>query len=125
MVGAMLVLAGPASAAIPEAGPRISLFGPPTTYPANTPFHVTHGFFCGFDEAGCPQTNMSGGLFNLYADGVLQPSKVQVFADSDGINEVWVTNFWDGLPAGRHTLVGVWTQKGVVVQTLSVTIRFT
>ena len=68
---------------------------------------------------------MSGGQFSLSADGVLQPSQVGVIVDKDGINRVWVTNFWDGLPAGRHTLVGVWTQNGVVVQTLKVTIRFT
>lgn len=125
MVGAMLVLAAPASAVVPEAGPRVSLFGPPTTFPADTPFHVSHGFTCGFDEVGCPTFAVSGTLFSLYVDGVLQPSKVEVIADNEGVNKVWVTNFWDGLPRGRHTLLGVWTQNGAVFATATATIRFT
>ena len=121
----MLVVAAPTSAAIPEAGSRVSLLGPPPTFPADTPFHVAHGLGCDFSEVGCPQTLMSGGLFSLYVDGVLQPSKVEVLAGNGGINKVWLSNFWVGLPAGGHTLVGVWTQNGVVVQTITATITFT
>jgi hypothetical protein len=126
VVAAALTLAAPAAANnIPEAGSRINVGAPPTTFPANTPFHVTHGFGCGFDELGCPETTVSGSNFSLYVDGVLQPSQVVVFAGDGGITKAWLTNFWDGLPAGRHTLVGVWTQNEVVVQTATATIRFT
>ena len=48
-----------------------------------------------------------------------------ILAGNGGITKVWTTNFWDGLPAGDHTLVGVWTQDRVVVQTATATITFT
>jgi hypothetical protein len=126
LMGAMLVVAAPASPInIQETGPRINLYGPPTAFPADSPFHVSQGLGCDFSEAGCPQTVMSGSLFSLYVDGVLQPSKVSVLADNGGITKVWLTNFPDGLPTGDHTLVGVWSVNGSVLQTLTATITFT
>jgi hypothetical protein len=125
-MGAVLVVAAPASANnVPEAGSRINIGAPPSTFPANTPFHVTHGFGCGFSEVGCPETTVSGSLFSLYVDGVRQPSKVVVFAGHGGITKAWLTNFWEGLPAGDHTLLGVWSVNGVVVGTATATIMFT
>ena len=124
-MAAMLVVAAPASAInIQETGPRINVGAPPATFAANSPFHVSHGLGCAFGEAGCPQALVSGSLFSLYVDGVLQPSKLSVLADSGGILRVWLTNFPNGLQAGDHTLVGVWTQNGVVVQTATATITF-
>jgi hypothetical protein len=125
VVGAMLVVAAPASASSkPTTGTRIGLFAPPTTFPANTPFYVKHGFACDFSEADCPQA-MAGGLFTLYVDGVPQPSTLEVDAGSGGVTKWWITNVTNGLPAGDHTLVGVWTVKGAVVLTVPVTIMFT
>lgn len=125
LVGAVLVMAAPASATgIPEAGSRINVGAPPATFPADTPFHVTHGFGCGFKDVGCLVTTVSGSLFSLYVDGVLQPSQSVVFSGQEGLTKVWLTNFWHGLSAGRHTLVGVWTQNGAVFQTATATIRF-
>lgn len=127
IVAAVLVVAAPASAnSIPTTGTRIGLYAPPTTFPANTPFYVQHGFGCAFTEAGCPQTLMNGGLlFTLYVDGVLQsPSNVFVTSDGEGIAKWWLTNFPNGLPAGDHTLMGVWSANGVVGQTKVATITF-
>lgn len=125
LTGAMLVMAAPASATgIPEAGSRINVGAAPATFPADTPFHVTHGFGCGFSDVGCLVTTVSGSLFSLYVDGVLQPSQSVVLSGQEGLTKAWLTNFWDGLSAGRHTLVGVWTQNGVVLQTATATIRF-
>ena len=68
VVAAVLGVAAPASAdSKTPTGTRIHLFVPPTTFPANTPFYVQHGW-------GCPTgTGMVGqgfqfglGTFELY-----------------------------------------------------------
>jgi hypothetical protein len=56
----MLVVAAPATASPPTTGARIGLYVPPTTFPANTPFHIQHGFACAYTEVGCtPQALMT------------------------------------------------------------------
>jgi hypothetical protein len=122
----MLVVAAPVSASIPEAGSRIGLYFPPTTFPANTPFHITHGFACDVGDAGCISTQINGtSNFSLYVDGVLQPSKRFALGGQGGIGKFWLINFWNGLAAGDHIFRGVWSIGGIVTQTLSVTITFT
>jgi hypothetical protein len=131
LVGAMLMVAAPASASnITPTGTKI-LFNGPTTFAANTPFYVEHGFVCnpGADfHANCQY--FGTGTFSLYVDGVLQPStKIVTFVpDQYGVygvlSEVWLTNFPNGLPAGDHTLVGIWTLQGAFFAEKSITITF-
>jgi len=130
LVGAMLVVAAPASADnITPIGPPI-YFNGPTTFPANTPFHVEHGFVCNPGAAFQADCQYFGtGTFSLYLDGVLQPStKIVTFVpDQYGVfgvlDEEWLTNFPNGL-AGVHTLVGVWTLNHAPYATKSITINF-
>jgi len=127
LVGAMLVVAAPATATsvsrVPT-GPGIPFLGP-TSFAANTPFHVQHGFVCDVGDAGCISTQINGNSgFNLYVDGVLQPSTLVVTGGTGGIAKLWLTNFPNGLPAGDHTLVGNWLMNGDIVQTRSITITF-
>jgi hypothetical protein len=125
-MAAMLVVAAPASAGSkPTTGSRIGLYLPPTTFAANTPFHVNHGFSCALGDGACIGSQFGQGRFSLYVDGVLQPSTVETNTGDGVTSKSWLTNFPNGLPAGDHTLVGVWSIAGVVGQTLSATITFT
>jgi hypothetical protein len=126
LVGAMLVVAAPATADSPKVptGTRISLFFPPTTFAANTPFYVEHGTGCNLGTSSVGGCDLGPWNFSLYVDGVLQPS-TEVLLNVNGLlEEFWLTNFPSGLPAGDHTLAGVWTVKGAVVLERSVTITF-
>jgi hypothetical protein len=52
-VVAVLGAAAPASAnSIPTTGPQLPLFGPVTTFPANTPFYVEQGFIVPLGDGG-------------------------------------------------------------------------
>ncbi len=126
LVGAMLVVAAPATAdSKTPTGTRIGLYVPPTTFPANTPFYVQHGFGCPTGTNSVGGCQFGTGTFSLYVDGVLQPSTIVVTEGGGGVAKWWLTNFPNGLPTGDHTLVGVWTVSGAVFQTLSATITFT
>ena len=94
---------------------------------ADTPFYVQHGFSCpvGTALAGLGGCQLGTGTFSLYVDGVLQPSTKIVDNQNGSVGEGWLTNFPNGLPAGDHTLVGVWTVNGVVGQIKTATITFT
>lgn len=125
-VAVMLVAASPVAATgTATTGTRISLFAAPATFAADAPFFVEHGTVCdasaGDQASDCMNANTH---FDLYVDGVLEPSMV-VIEDSPML---WVklnlTNFAGGLPAGRHTLVGQWFQGGSVYFTLSARITF-
>ena len=131
LVGALLVVAAPASASniIPTGTPLF--FNGPTTFAANTPFYVEHGFVCNpgpLFQANCQY--FGTGMFSLCVDGVLQPSTkvVTFFPDQYGVygvlDEEWLTNFPNGLPAGDHTLVGIWTLNHAFFQAKSITITF-
>lgn len=78
-----LIAAFPASSAngVPTTGPRISLFNPPTTYPANTPFHIRQGAGCFLDSNAAECANASS-FFVLSVDGVQQPSQRYVYTPS-------------------------------------------
>jgi len=122
LVSALLVVAAPATAnSKPTTGSRIGLYVPPATFAADTPFYVKHGFACGLTEVGCIATQINGtSSFSLYVDGVLQRSSVEVEVGGGAIK----TNIPNGLPAGVHTLTGVWNLNGSVTQTLTATITF-
>ena len=113
----------------PTTGTKISLFAPPSTFSANTPFYIEHGFACqapgDANPSGCMKSSSS---FTLTVDGVLQQSTVDVDVVKDtkpfAYIKRYLTNFPGGLPAGSHTFVGEFFQGGVSVGTLSATIAF-
>jgi hypothetical protein len=49
---------------------------------------------------------------------------VDIENSSSGWVKLNLTNYPAGLPAGRHTFVGVWVQGGSVALTLSARINF-
>ena len=126
-LAAALVAVLPATAnSKPTTGTRIALGNPPATFAAGAPFYIEHGFACGLGDADCISQQISAnGSFELYVDGVLQPSTVDVDVRGDAISKLHLTNFVSGLPAGTHTLVGMWYLGGAVVQTRTATINFT
>jgi hypothetical protein len=106
----------------PTAGTRISIFGPPTTFAANTPFHIEHGLLCARpDVSDCTNADSH---FDLYLDGVLQPSTVDIDNLGDSLLKENLTNYPTGLPAGSHTFVGVFVSNGTVFGTVTRTITF-
>lgn len=124
-LAALLVTASPVAAANAPTGTRINLFNAPATFSADTPFYVEHGSACDPSVGDTASDCMSADThFDLYLDGVLQPSSV-VIENSPGF---WVklnlTNYPSGLAHGRHTFVGVWIQGGSVALTLSATVNF-
>jgi len=119
-----LLLAGVSSVAAAgreRVGDRISLFDPPTTYPADTAFHLWHGFIF---EQGVDR-GYGRDEFQLEVDGVATTAD---FTDVDVldprvVSRVWVFNFPEGL-SGTHTFTGHWiTPDGE--DTITVTVDFT
>lgn len=112
---------GAAAASRERVGDRIYLPDPPPTYPANTAFHIWHGF--GF-ERGIDR-GYGRYEFQLEVDGVAAAAdftEVTVLAPTL-VSRVWVFNFPDGL-SGTHTFTGHWvTPDGEDV--LDVTVNFT
>ena len=126
-VAAVLVAVAPAAANNkPTTGARIKLFAPPTTFAAGTPFHIEHGFGCdttiGDKVSDCMNAKTH---FDLYVDGVLQRSTVDIDNAPTFYLKRNLTNFAAGLPAGSHTFVGVFVFNGSVDLTLTATIWFT
>jgi hypothetical protein len=114
-------VSGAAAAGRERVGDRISLLDPPTTYPADTAFHIWHGFV--FER----QVDRGYGRyeFQLDVDGVATAAdfiEVDVL-DPGLVSRVWVFNVPDGL-SGTHTLTGHWaTPDGV--DTITITVHFT
>ena len=126
-IAAVLVAALPAAAnSKPTTGPPIPL-GPagPTAFAADTAFFVEHGFECTLGDATCMQSQLTANAeFDLYLDGDLQPSTVDVDLIDGTLVRRHLTNYPSGLPAGVHTFVGVHSQNGAVVLTRTKTITF-
>jgi hypothetical protein len=119
-----LLLAGVSSVAAAgreRVGDRISLFDPPTTYPADTAFHIWHGFIF---EQGVDR-GYGRNEFQLDVDGVATTAdftEVDVL-DPRVVSRVWVFNFPEGL-SGTHTFTGHWiTPDGEDI--ITVTVEFT
>jgi hypothetical protein len=113
---------------VPTTGTQISLFVPPTTFLANTPFYIDQGFACQTivgepDYVGDCMTAST--YFDLWLDGAQQPSTVDVDNAPGAYLKRDLTNYPNGLPAGSHTFVGVFVFDGVVTQTVTATIVFT
>jgi hypothetical protein len=125
-LAALLVAASPVAAtSTTPTGTRISLFDAPATFRADTPFYVEHGLVCDPSAGDMASDCMNADThFDLYLDGVLQPSTVVI----ENSPSLWVklnlTNYPTGLAHGRHVFVGVWVQGGSVALTLSATINF-
>jgi hypothetical protein len=127
-IAAVLAVALPATANNkPTTGPRLG-FSPlaPTTFAANSPFHIEAGFICELADAACMADQISANAgFDLYLDGVLQPSTVDVDLVDGALSKLHLTNYPSGLPAGTYTFVGVNTLDGITVLTRTKTITFT
>lgn len=95
-----------------------------TTFAANTPFYIENGFACDLGDALCLATQIGRGEFDLYVDGALAASTVDVDTADGAIGKLFLSNFGGGLPAGDHTFYRVWLQSGVVVQTVTQTVSF-
>jgi hypothetical protein len=112
-LAALLVFTLPA-AAVPRArtGERINvLLGTPTTFPANQPFHVAHGWILlPRDNENSPQT-IGEYAFRLEVDGqTVEPDFVDRWVEpATTLRSQWVHNFPDGLSAGTHTFSGYFT----------------
>jgi hypothetical protein len=121
-----LAAALPASAnSKPVTGPRISFFAPPASFAADSPFYIEQGFGCLLTDRACMTSQITGQSgFQLYVDGVLQPSTPEVDVTDGVIRKFQLTNFPNGLPAGTHTFVGVFIVDGVANE-MSMTIDFT
>jgi hypothetical protein len=111
---------GAVAASKVRVGDRISLLDPPATYPANTAFHIWHGFVFQDDRAyGRFEFRLDVDDVDVAADFF----DVQVF-DRALFSKVWVFNFPNGLAAGTHTFTGHWiTPDGE--DTVTVTVDFT
>jgi hypothetical protein len=101
-------------------GDRISLFTPPTTYPAATAFHIWHGFV--FEDSDRSRGRYA---FVLDVDGVERAADFFEVTTVDRrlISKVWVFNFPNGL-TGVHTFEGHWITPGGT-DSLSMTVDFT
>jgi hypothetical protein len=101
-------------------GDRISLFTPPTTYPAATAFHIWHGFV--FEDSDRSRGRYE---FVLDVDGVERAADFFEVTTVDRrlISKVWVFNFPNGL-TGVHTFEGRWITPGGT-DSLSMTVDFT
>jgi hypothetical protein len=109
---AILLMASPVSAARHVyAGDRINvLLLTPTTFEADTPFHINHGWGIqvGRDTSGTYK-EIAHARFELEVDGVLVGEDfVDRYVDSGFHAKYYVFNFFDGLPAGDHTFTGHW-----------------
>ena len=125
-IAALVVTAPPVAAnSVPTTGTRISLFDAPATFPADAPFYIEHGTGCdpsvGDKASACMNADTH---FDLYLDGALQPSTVDIENSPTGWVKLNLTNYPAGLPAGRHTFDGVWVQGGSVGLTQSARINF-
>ena len=121
-----MVAATPVAAnSAPTTGTRINLFDAPATFPANAPFYIEQAAACdpsaGDKISDCMNADTH---VDLYLDGALQPSTVDIENSPTGWVKLNLTNYSAGLPAGRHTFVGVWVQGGRVGLTLSARINF-
>lgn len=109
----LFVLAIPAAAKTDKTvGEQIHLFiDTPETFPADTPFHIMHGFPCYPSEDG----PIGLWRFQLDVDGVPQTVDFRQFTKlhddpdyGDALLKGWGYNFPEGLPEGAHHFLGRW-----------------
>jgi len=105
LVLVMGLLEAPAAAKKPEpVGDRINvLFGTPTTFDADEPFHVMHGFLIEHKAKGVYDVDLT-------VDGVAvdEDFKIKQKAANKATEVWWVFNFPSGLDSGLYTFVVEW-----------------
>lgn len=125
-LGLGLALAGATVAASRTPGERITLApgcdveGYIMTFPANTPFHVFHGFtwIPGEDSAATQAGVMRPTThFELFVEGVRSPSMPYIYYDqTKGYGgKANLTSYPDGLAAGTYLFEGRWYKDGSLV----------
>ncbi|MGZ4314462.1 MAG: hypothetical protein ACXVRS_01370 [Gaiellaceae bacterium] len=109
----------------PTTGARISLFAPPATFPANTPFFVRQGFVC--DTVPAWECLVPSTHFVRQVDGHLLFGlrELQWDPTSQILSEFELTDFPSGLPPGTHTLTGSFFVLGQDTLDQTVSITFT
>jgi hypothetical protein len=136
VLAAMLVVVAAASAYhVPTTGTQIRLLdtgATPTTFSANAPFFVRHGWTCLPEE----KSNCLDGKseFRLYIDGQRMrsaldlelnlPCPVGVTPENECSSRLNVTDVWGGLPAGAHAFRGEWWLNGELNTVREATIDF-
>jgi hypothetical protein len=106
LVLVMLVLATPASAAreIPSVGDRINIFNSGSQeFPANTPFHIRHGWTIDFSESQA----IGAYDFILMVDGEPVEHGLRYAQPKPDGTVLRIYNFADGM-SGEHTFTGFW-----------------
>lgn len=88
-------------------GTRIILSVGPTSMPADTPFHIIHGW------SGISPNNSNPGHrgFEVDIDGVFVKNAYALTTGTKGtgsLTRLWLYNFQDGLPAGTYVFTGHW-----------------
>lgn len=136
VVAAVLALAASALAThLPTTGTPIRLLNQaatPTTFQADTPFFVRHGWVCLPEErAFCLEPTTE---FRLYVDGQRMPSALDLELNlacpvgttpsDECTGKGNLTNFRAGLPAGSHAFRGEWWLSGELVIVREATIEF-
>ncbi len=124
-LSALVGVSGASANNVPREGTKINLFPGfvgPTTYSADTPFFVSHGWGCGSVPAteaaladdGCLKPTST---FKLFVDGEQVPSVTDLEIGPGGlvVGKSQVSNFRQGLPAGVHVFEGQWWLVGAVV----------
>lgn len=107
---AVLALAATALARPGFAGDQINILaGNPTTYAADAPFHVLHGW--GMKDPAEKGAYVAGYGFQLEVDGLWMGRGhviVQRNNETKSLTRRYLYEFPDGLSAGDHTFVGHW-----------------
>jgi hypothetical protein len=89
----------------------------PATWPADTAFHVKHGF-CSPDKTG--EISTRGTRVEIWLDG----RKLRTETDRAEYCTYWYRNFPSGLSAGTHTWRVRWTDRGEVTWDLTRDVEF-
>jgi hypothetical protein len=109
------LLPAAASATPPTTGTQVSVFaGVDVEIPAGEPFFVRHGWA----EEYRPMSTLHSFGFDLYVDGMQRhgPREI-VVEDGVWVDQRWIFNFRQGLPAGTYTFYGEWTDlDGIALQ---------
>jgi peptide/nickel transport system substrate-binding protein len=110
LAGAAVLVAGAPASAEPHEriGERINLLlGTPTTFPADQPFHIVHGWLLTSENSHYDANGKFS--FALEVDGEpVEPDFVERTSEDGRLSRFWVFNFPGGLPAGTQSFTGRW-----------------
>jgi hypothetical protein len=123
-VAAVLVVAVPAATANSKPTTGTALTLGMTTFPADTPFYVEHGFINDLRDHTTKHDLNAHSFFDLSINGVLQSSTIDVDVHDGLMSRLNLYKFPAGLPAGTYTFDNVWMLDGVVFASYTQTIVF-